>query len=119
MTTTPEPLAVLATHAPARDPLSLPALAVPLATLGAGWSVVDGQLRLDLRGPMTRTGAVAAFAGALADELDHHPTITLTYPGLHLAIDTHDHTGPAGTRAITQLDLIFAARLERFLRRLA
>ena len=81
-----------------------------LAVLGARWTIADGQLRLALPGAMRRTGAVAAFAGALADRLDHHPKIVLEYAGLALAINTHD------ANAITTLDLVYAARLEQWLR---
>ena len=59
---------------------------------------------------MARTGQVAAYAGELADEMDHHPTITLAYGKLTLAIHTHDQ------RAITDLDWLYAERLERWLR---
>lgn len=81
-----------------------------IAPLGARWSIAGGELQLVLRGPMTKTGAVAAHAGVLADELDHHPRIVLEYAGLTLAIHTHDRN------AITSLDLAFAARLEQWLR---
>lgn len=84
--------------------------AAAIAPLGARWSIAGGELQLTLRGAMTRTGAVAAQAGALADELDHHPRIVLEYAGLTLAIHTHDRN------AITTLDLAYAARLERWLR---
>ena len=59
---------------------------------------------------MMRTGKVAAFAGALADELDHHPRIVLEYGGLSLEISTHD------AKAITVIDLVYAARLEQWIR---
>lgn len=81
-----------------------------LAALGARWSIADNQLRLSLRGPMTRTGEVAAFAGKLADEMDHHPTILIEYAGLTLSINTHDK------QAITELDLGYCTRLETWLR---
>ena len=81
-----------------------------LAALGARWSIADNQLRLSLRGPMTRTGEVAAFAGKLADEMDHHPTILIEYAGLTLSINTHDK------QAITELDLSYCTRLETWLR---
>ena len=81
-----------------------------LAALGARWTVVAPNLTLTLKGPMTKTGLVAAFAGALADELDHHPNIALEYAGLTLSIHTHDK------KAITVLDLVYAARLEQWLR---
>ena len=81
-----------------------------LDALGARWSIAAPDLRLTLKGPMTKTGQVAAYAGALADELDHHPNISLEYAGLTLSIHTHDKN------AITVLDLVFAARLEQWLR---
>ena len=51
-----------------------------------------------------------SYAASLADEMDHHPTIVLEYAGLTLKIHTHD------ARAITLIDLVYAARLERWLR---
>lgn len=81
-----------------------------LSALGERWTIDGPDLRLDLHGPMARTGAVAAQAGLLADELDHHPSISLEYAGLVLKIHTHDK------HAITVLDLVFAARLEQWLR---
>lgn len=81
-----------------------------LAALGERWSIDGPDLRLDLKGSMTKTGAVAAHIGVLADELDHHPSISLEYAGLVLKIHTHDK------QAITVLDLVFAARLEQWLR---
>ena len=79
--------------------------------LGARWSVDGVDLKLELKGAaMAKYGAVAAHASVLADEMDHHPTITLEYGGLTLKIHTHDKGG------ITLLDLVYAARLERWLR---
>ncbi len=81
-----------------------------LAALGARWTIDGPDLRLDLKGPMAKTSAAVAHAGALADELDHHPSIFLEYAGLVLKIHTHDK------HAITVLDLVYAARLEQWLR---
>lgn len=79
--------------------------------LGARWSIDGENLKLALKGaPMAKYGAVAAHAAVLADELNHHPTIVLEYGGLALTIHTHDK------KAITLLDLVYAARLERWLR---
>jgi 4a-hydroxytetrahydrobiopterin dehydratase len=104
-------LAEVASHTVSRVKIDPTQHATELAALGKRWSIVDSELRLSLSGPMTRTGAVAAFAGALADELDHHPKIVLEYAGLTLSINTHD----AGN-AVTVMDLVFAARLEQWLR---
>lgn len=81
-----------------------------LQQLGARWTIANGELRLALQGPMTRTGEVAAYAGKLADEMDHHPTITLEYAGLGLAIHSHD------AKAITERDWRYADALEVWLR---
>jgi pterin-4a-carbinolamine dehydratase len=103
-------LDALANQTVSREQFTEAELAKEVAALGARWQVADNHLRLNLRGPMTRTGAVAAFAGKLADELDHHPTIVLEYVGLTLTINTHDK------KAITVLDLVYSARLENWLR---
>ena len=79
-------------------------------TLGARWSIDGNDLKLVLEGPMTKAGKVAAYAGALADELDHHPRMVIEYKRFELTIHTHDK------QAITVLDLVFAARLEQWLR---
>jgi len=103
-------LEALANNTVSRDRFSDDELAREVAVLGPRWSIADGELRLALRGAMARTGAVAAHAGVLADELDHHPRIVIEYAGLTLAIHTHDQ------QAITVLDLVYAARLEQWLR---
>jgi pterin-4a-carbinolamine dehydratase len=103
-------LEALAAASPSRARPTPTELAAALGALGGRWSVAGKDLRLDLAAPMTKTGQVAAFAGALADELDHHPNISLEYAGLVLAIHTHD------ADAITRLDLVYAARVEAWLR---
>jgi len=103
-------LEMLANHTITKTGLSSAEITEELLALGRRWTVVAPDLKLELPGPMTKTGAVAAFAGALADELDHHPVITLEFAGLTLAIHTHDAKG------LTVIDLIFAARLETWLR---
>lgn len=100
----------LADQAPRKNSMSSSQIVLAVEALGTRWTHDGTDLKLTFGGPMTRTGKVAAFAGALADELNHHPTITLTYPGLTLAIHTHEKG------AVTVLDVIYAARLERWLR---
>lgn len=104
------PLDVLATQTISRDGLTAAELQRELEALGPRWQIIDGELRLTLRAKMARTSAAAAFAGTLADELDHHPRIAIDHAQLVLTIHTHD------ARAITVLDLVFAARLEQWLR---
>ena len=106
----PENLHDLATHSISRDGLSHDELTRELALLGARWWIADGQLRLDLAGPMARTGVAAAFAGTLADELDHHPKIVLERSSMTVTLYDRE------TRKITIIDLVFAARLEQWLR---
>jgi len=100
----------VAAHTVSRDAIDSNQHAAELEALGARWTIVDKQLQLSLKATMTQTGKVAAIAGALADELDHHPTIYLEYEGMTLSIHTHDK------HAITIMDLVFAARLEKWLR---
>jgi len=82
-----------------------------LAALGPRWKLdgLDLKLSLDVK-PMAKAAAIATTAAKLADEMDHHPTITLEYKGITLAIHTHDANG------ITMTDMVYAARLERWLR---
>lgn len=103
-------LDTLANHTVSRQRFDDDELAREVAVLGPRWSIADGELRLELKGRMAKTTAAAAFAGGLADELDHHPRIVIDYFGLTLTIHTHDQ------RAITVLDLVYAARLEQWLR---
>jgi 4a-hydroxytetrahydrobiopterin dehydratase len=82
-----------------------------LAALGPRWTLhgPDLQLVIEVK-PMAKAAEVAGTAAKLADDMDHHPTITLEYKGITLAIHTHDVGG------ITMTDLVYAARLERWLR---
>lgn len=82
-----------------------------LAALGSRWSINGPDLQLQLTGAsMTKYGAVAAHAAVIADEMNHHPTITLEYGGLTLRIHTHDQ------KAITKMDWDYARKLEDWLR---
>jgi pterin-4a-carbinolamine dehydratase len=123
-------LDALASNTVSRTALTAEQLQTEVASLGARWSISTPQreaslrgpaepdlasagehLRLELRGaPMAKYGAAAAHAAVLADEMDHHPTIVMDYGGLTLTINTHDK------KAITVMDLVYAARLERWLR---
>lgn len=100
----------VATASISRDGLSEDELARELDALGPRWTVEDGALRLEVAGTMAKTGAAAAFAGTLADELDHHPRIVLDGGAMHLSIRTPD------ARTVTVIDLVFAARVEQWLR---
>jgi 4a-hydroxytetrahydrobiopterin dehydratase len=84
-----------------------------VAALGPRWSIDGENLKLELKGPtgMAKAGAAVAHATQIADEMDHHPTIHMEYPGTTLTIHTHDK------KAITMIDFVFAARVEGWLRR--
>jgi len=86
-------------------------LQTKVAKLGARWSIKGPDLVCALTGQkgMTKCGEAVAYATALADEMDHHPHIVMDYPGTTLAIHTHDK------KAITQQDIEWATRLERWL----
>lgn len=103
-------LDVMATLPPSREGLSNDQMSEELDLLGPRWQIASSELVLVLKDTMTKTGIVAAYAGALADELDHHPKIVLEYGSMKLAINTHD------AKAITVMDLVYAARLEQWLR---
>lgn len=101
----------LAAHTLSRSTVDDAQLHADVAALGPRWKIVEPDLVCELRGaPMAKCGKAAAHAAALADEMDHHPRIVLEYAGMTLAIHTHD------AKAITVTDLVYAARLERWLR---
>jgi len=78
--------------------------------LGERWSLTGDGLRLSVRGSMRRTAALVSIAAAIGTELAHYPAITLDAIHLELTIYTRQ------VNAITKLDLIYAARLEMWLR---
>src|SRR5262249_11132542 len=107
----PENLDELASHTVSRSQLDKKQIDEEVRELGSRWSVDGVDLKLRLEGqPMSKCGAAVAYATSLADEMEHHPKIVMEYPGTTLTIHTHDKN------AITVIDLVYAARLERWLR---
>jgi len=108
----PKTLDELASHTVTKSAVGKQQIAEEIKELGARWSIDGEDLKLELKGPpgMAKCGAAVAFATSLADEMEHHPKIVMEYPGTVLTIHTHDE------KAITVIDLVFAARLERWLR---
>ena len=101
----------IASNTVSKTTLTADKMAEEVAALGSRWSVDGGDLTLRLEGkPMSLCGAAMAYATSLADEMEHHPTIYMEYPATTLKIHTHDK------QAITVIDFVFAARLERWLR---
>ena len=101
----------MASETLSRSALGAEQLQQEVAALGPRWAIAGSELRCELRGaPMAKYGEAAAYASALADEMDHHPRIVLEYGGFTLTINTHDK------KAITVTDLVYAARFEKWLR---
>ncbi len=104
-------LDAIATYTLGRKKLDAGQVEAELAALGQRWSIAGTDLQLALPvQPMVKAASVVAHAAQLADEMDHHPTITVEYKGVTLGIHTHDAGG------ITMTDMVYAARLERWLR---
>lgn len=101
----------LASNTVGRTKLTPEQLQQEVTALGSRWAVAGTELRCELRGAtMTKCSEAAAYAASLADEMDHHPRIVMEYGGTTLTIHTHDQN------AITTVDLVYAARFERWLR---
>ncbi len=90
-------------------PLSAEDVAREVKQLGKRWSLVDGNLQLELYSrSMTRFADAIQHIALLADELDNQPRIALEFPRLTVTIR------PDKGR-ITVLELVFAARIEQWL----
>ncbi len=101
----------LASNTLARSKIPPEKLREEVASLGERWSIDGDDLKMVLKvQPMVKAATAVAHAAKLADDMDHHPTITVEYAGVTLRIHTHDQ------KAITITDLVYAARLERWLR---
>jgi serine/threonine-protein kinase len=90
-----------------RDRLEAADLKREVQQLGKRWQLVGPDLVLEVHSrEMHKLAAVVANAAAIADEMEHHPKIAIEFPCLRVTI-------PA---AGAVLDLVFAARLEQWLR---
>ena len=86
-------------------------LAREVKQLGKRWSLDGTTLKLELFDrSMARLATVVMYASAIADEIDHQPSIAVCAPTLTLTIEAYDG------KAVTVLDLVFAARIEQWLR---
>jgi eukaryotic-like serine/threonine-protein kinase len=103
----PPPIDAISDQTVSRTELSPTELAREVQSLGKRWSLAEGDLVMDLQSrQMTRLAAAITAIAAIADELDHHPTLHLEHPDLRVTI----------IDAKTVLDLVFAARIEAWLR---
>ncbi len=82
-------------------------IAREVAQLGKRWSLAAGALVLDLHDRrFARLAAVVAAAATIADDMELQPGVAIEYPHLRVAL-----TDPASIA-----ELVFAARLEHWLR---
>ena len=90
-----------------RTRLSPDELRREVTQLGKRWSLDGGDLVLDLYSrEMTRLASAIGSAAAIADEMDIQPRMAIEYPHLRLVLRD----------AATVVELVFAARLEQWLR---
>ena len=81
------------------------------AELGNGWQVVDGH-HLEKRYTFPDFASALEFTnkvGALAEEVDHHPVIELTWGRVDVEIYTHKIDG------LHEADFVWAARADALL----
>jgi 4a-hydroxytetrahydrobiopterin dehydratase len=72
-----------------------------------GWSVQESVLTKTFEFDGYAKGVMfAAGAGALADALDHHPDLLLTYQKVKVSLTTHDAGG------LTEYDFELARRIQ-------
>jgi 4a-hydroxytetrahydrobiopterin dehydratase len=72
-----------------------------------GWSVSEKMLTKTFTFDSYAAGIMfAAGAGALADSLDHHPDLTVTYQKVNVQLTTHDAGG------LTEYDFELARRIQ-------
>ncbi len=62
-----------------------------------GWRVLGRELTLHVRtGSFARGADLVAAIARIADELDHHPDVHVTYGSVRLAVSSHDVGGLTG-----------------------
>ncbi len=82
-------------------------LAREVLQLGKRWMLVDTDLVVDLYSrEMKKLAAAFSFAAEIADEMEQQPRLAIDFPRLRLTIP----------KATAVVDLVFAARLEAWLR---
>ncbi|MDB4962751.1 MAG: serine/threonine protein kinase [Myxococcales bacterium] len=102
-------VAGLSDSSASRNALGVDDLAREVKQLGKRWTIVAGELRLELFNlSMARLAEVVSHTAAIADETDQHPKITIDFPRLSLVIR------PEATQ-FSAVDLVFAARIEQWL----
>jgi 4a-hydroxytetrahydrobiopterin dehydratase len=93
-----------------RTILSPDELSDGLAGLSPEWSVTQAELHrtVEFSSFMTAVGFVSAMA-PIAERLDHHPDLRLSWRTVELALSTHSAGG------LTEYDLALARELDRLI----
>lgn len=90
------------------EKLSAEDVAKELETLNE-WSVIGGSLTKEFKFERYKDGLVFGMAvGFAADELNHHPDLTIGYGIVRVNLVTHDAGG-----GLTGYDFEFARRVDR------
>ena len=88
------------------DKLSEDEIEAGLASLD-GWSIEDGELFREFEFSSYAHGVIfASSCGHLADQLNHHPDILISYQRVSVSLITHDSGG------LTSYDLEMARRIQ-------
>lgn len=106
----PTPLADRPLHqsAPGTPALAGDALAQLVAELGPTWSIEGNRLRRTWKLPDFASAlALGVKLGMLAEKLDHHPDLMISWGKLSVELWTHTVNG------LSEADFIWAARAER------
>lgn len=72
------------------------------------WRLVDGKIsRTFATGNFLKGLDLVSKVAEIAEEMNHHPDVTLTYPKVRFDIFTHDVGG------ITEVDFALAEKIEK------
>ena len=100
-------IADLSDQTVSRTLLSPGELAREVKALGKRWSLVNDDLVLDVHSrQMVKLASVINGIALIADEMEHPPQVSVAFPHLRVTIP----------KAMTVVDLVFAARVEAWLR---
>lgn len=93
---------------PALEGAKLEELLDELRSVGTGWDPSGGKLRKTFKFPDFKSAlAFVDQVGAMADQVDHHPDIELSWGKATIQIWTHTVGG------LAEIDFVFAARCEQ------
>lgn len=74
----------------------------------AGWALIPAMIRRTYRtGSLSAGLEFARRIGTVADEANHHPDLTITYPSVEVSLTSHDADG------LTDRDLALAREIDR------